>query len=512
LRRAVGLVAAALLTVAWFSPTYAAATTAVFTGSVDASGVSYRTHPFAVESVGTIHAVLDWSVASANLNLLLIDPTGKTVTSAVSTNLRPETVTFTAQTLGTWKLGVKAKWGASNYTLNVSYPDARTGGLGAVDRASDAGIAQITRSYATYVHDVDGDGDQDFLYNRHSGSRMLLYLNDGDGNFVVSPDAVFPVNDRHDCVWADLNDDHRPDTYCAVGASKGRNIKANELWLQDENGVLSSVPGAWGAEDPAGRGREPALFDANGDGLLDLFVGNFFPRVDGLPTPNRFYLQDPAGTFDPAPEYGVDREIGGQCAEPADFDRDGWTDLMVCAHGDQAGLKLYRNADGSAFVDVAAQLGVMGKWCDAMWVDLNQDGRLDLTLQNASAFRVMLQTESGAFIQVYQRSMQRSGCKFGGGGNRVAAGDVDLDGYPDLYVLYSGYKSGTYNLPDVFLINDGTGTGFSTTPIPETSAGSGFSVAPIQADPDPEMEFLVTNGRADLTGPIQLIDFTPPST
>jgi hypothetical protein len=44
-------------------------------------------------------------------------------------------VTFTAQTLGTWKLGVKAKSGASSYTLNVSYPDARTGGLRAVDRA-----------------------------------------------------------------------------------------------------------------------------------------------------------------------------------------------------------------------------------------------------------------------------------------------------------------------------------------------------------------------------------------
>jgi FG-GAP-like repeat len=232
-------------------------------------------------------------------------------------------VTLTAQTLGTWKLGVKAKSGASSYTLDVSYPDPPTAGLRAVDRASDAGIAQITRSYGTFVHDVGVDGDQDFLYNRHSGSRMLLSLNDGDGNFVVSPDVVFPVHDRHDCVWADLNDDHRPDTYCAVGASKGRNIKKNELWLQNENGVLSAVAGAWEADDPTGRGRDPALFDANRDGLLDLFVGNFFPRVDGLQTPNRFYIQDPAGTFDPAPEYGVDRQIGGQRAEPADFDETG---------------------------------------------------------------------------------------------------------------------------------------------------------------------------------------------
>jgi hypothetical protein len=69
--------------------------------------------------------------------------------------------------------------------------------------------------------------------------------------------------------------------------------------------------------------------------------------------------------------------------------------------------------------------------------------------------------------------------------------------------------SSPYNLPDVFLVNDGTGAGYVTTPIPQTSLGSGFSVAAIQADPDPEVEFLVTNGRGQHEGPIQLIDFTP---
>lgn len=380
-------------------------------------------------------------------------------------------------------------------------------GLVAIDRAADAGIAQITTSYGTYVADYDQDGDQDFLYNRHSSSEMVLYANDGSGHFTQRLSGLFPINDRHDCAWGDVDRDGQPDTYCAVGASGGNRIKANELWLQRPDHTFVRAPDAWGADDPYGRGREPALLDVDGDGVLDLFVGNFYPRTDDLPTPNRLYLQDPAGTFRSAPGYGLDVQIGGQCAEPADFDGDGDTDLLVCAHGTGINVKLYRNEAGASFKDVAAAHGLTGQWCDALWTDLNLDGRLDLTLMNRKTFRVLKQRSDGTFATVYERSMNRAGCRFGGGGNRVAAGDVNGDGFPDLYVLYSGYTSGAYNLPDVFLVNDGTGAGFSTASLPQTSKGSGFSVAAIQADGDPPTEFLVTNGRGNLKGPIQLIDF-----
>ena len=490
------------------TPAMAWATTATFTGSVSASGTSWAAHTFTVEQTGTISAVLDWDDPAANLNLLLYDPFGTLVAGAYSTSAKPESLSYAASVTGEWKLGVKAKRGAAVYNLVVVYPGT-TPTLSATDRATEAGIAQITRSYGTYVGDYDLDGDQDFLYNRHSGSEMIVYANDGAGHFVQRLPALFPLNDRHDCVWGDVDLDGLPDTYCAVGASGGRAIKANELWLQRSDHTLVQVPGAWGADDPLGRGREPALFDATGDGYLDLFVGNFYPRVDGLPTPNRFYVRDPNGGFISAPEYGIDLEVGGQCAEPADFDDDDDTDLAVCTHGPSGGLKLYRNDEGVAFTDVAASKGVTGQWCDVLWVDLNLDGRVDLTRMNNGAFQVMLQQPDGTFVTTYQMSMSKSGCRFGGGGNRVAAGDVNLDGYPDLYVLYSGYTSGAYNLPDVFLVNDGTGRGFSRASLPQASAGSGFSVAAIEADGDPRMEFLVTNGRANFKGPIQLIDLGP---
>jgi hypothetical protein len=103
--------------------------------------------------------------------------------------------------------------------------------------------------------------------------------------------------------------------------------------------------------------------------------------------------------------------------------------------------------------------------------------------------------------------MEGAGCRLGGGGNRIAAGDVNRDGAPDLYIVYSGYAEGRYNLPDVFLVNDGTGRRFTRAVLPQTRQGSGFSVSRIQADGDRPIEFLVTNGRGSFRGPIQLIDF-----
>lgn len=503
-----GLVAVLVGTFGWLAPAQAQADTATFGGWVDASGTAIRWHTVIVGQVGEIRAVLGWDSPSADLNLFLQDPLRRTVASATSTWARPEQVSARATIMGTWWLGVRARTGAARYSLSVDYPGEIWSDLVASDRAGEAGIAQVTRSYGTFVQDFDLDGDQDFLYNRHGGLEMIFYANDGTGRFAQIFPGLFPRNDRHDCVWGDVNLDGLPDAYCSVGA--GHPLyppKVNELWLQTSEHGLERAVDAWGATDPLGRAREPALFDANGDGLLDLFVGNHYPRADGQPTPNRFFLQSPPGTFAAAPEYGIDREIGGQCAEPSDFDLDGDVDLAVCAHGPSIGLQLYRNEAGLTFVDVAAPLGIIGKWCDALWEDLNTDGRPDLAVMFRTLFQIYLQREDGTFEIAYQRGMDRSGCAFGGGGNRIASGDANGDGYPDLYLVYSGYSEGSYNLPDVFLVNDGTGRSFLRAAIPVTSEGSGQSVAAIQADGDPPTEFLVTNGRATLKGPIQLIDF-----
>src|SRR5204862_7341065 len=69
-----------------------------------------------------IDASLDWTNASANLNLFLMPPgTTIAIASAASNSAKPEQLTFQPLVPGTYKLRVKAGSGASDFTLDVSY-------------------------------------------------------------------------------------------------------------------------------------------------------------------------------------------------------------------------------------------------------------------------------------------------------------------------------------------------------------------------------------------------------
>lgn len=77
-------------------------------------------------------------------------------------------------------------------------------------------------------------------------------------------------------------------------------------------------------------------------------------------------------------ETGLDKHAGSFGGAVGDFDNDGLPDLALSG---PAGLKLFRNAGGKAFEDKTAAAGFdkePGVFLTAQWVDLDQDGDLDL--------------------------------------------------------------------------------------------------------------------------------------
>ncbi len=131
-----------------------------------------------------------------------------------------------------------------------------------------------------------------------------------------------------------------------------------------------------------------ALLDYDRDGLLDIFVtgGGYFDakgQVFGYPC--RLYHNEGNWHFrDVTAEVGLDKPLfySNGCAV-ADYDNDGWPDLLVTGYGR---LALYHNNHGH-FEEVTAAAGLLPKkrtglvWpTSAAWADLDGDGYPDLVV------------------------------------------------------------------------------------------------------------------------------------
>jgi hypothetical protein len=137
-----------------------------------------------------------------------------------------------------------------------------------------------------------------------------------------------------------------------------------------------------------------AVFDYDGDGLLDVFIpgGGYFAGKDNKEIrghPCKLFKNLGKGKFkDVTQEVGLDHLAGGapwfytHGAAVGDYDRDGWPDLLVTGWGRVA---LFRNVPdgkgGRRFVDVTAKAGLDKgiTWAtSAGWADLDGDGYPDL--------------------------------------------------------------------------------------------------------------------------------------
>jgi enediyne biosynthesis protein E4 len=135
---------------------------------------------------------------------------------------------------------------------------------------------------------------------------------------------------------------------------------------------------------PETMGPGVAFVDYDNDGWMDIFMVNsgaadfYEPHT---PLKNALYKNNRDGTFtDVTDKAGVagGREFGMGCAI-ADYDNDGFPDILVTAYGR---CTLYRNNGNGTFTDVTEKAGVAspGWTTSAVWFDYDNDGKLDLFL------------------------------------------------------------------------------------------------------------------------------------
>lgn len=260
-----------------------------------------------------------------------------------------------------------------------------------------------------------------------------------------------------------------------------------------------------------------ALLDFDGDGLLDIFLvgGGTFSgpddkQITGLP--GRLYKNLGNWKFqDVTATVGLEGPLfyAHGCAV-ADYDCDGWPDLLVTGYG---GLALYHNESdgkgGRRFAEVARGAGLQDSgWCtSAAWADLDGDGFPDLYLcryvdwswdthmvcppdstivphdicapMSFTAMRHLLyrNNRNGTFTEVGREAGLRQDGPRIGMGLGVVAVDVDGDGRPDIYAVNDTTENFLYlnqSSPGKFRFKDcglESGTAQGTSGKPDGSMG-----------------------------------------
>lgn len=230
---------------------------------------------------------------------------------------------------------------------------------------------------------------------------------------------------------ADFDSDGDQDLYVASWIP-GKDESTPYLFRNDYGKFVNIAPQA-GILHP-GKDVAATFADFDNDGYLDIFVTNTVA--------NRLFHNVEEGKFkDIAPAAGLADWPGGSGALFADLDLEGDLDLYMLAAGPN---RFFRNNSDGTFTELAQKMGLAGGQArsrDAAIGDFDDDGDLDLFVANEDASNILFTNlRQGHFQDI----TAQSGLRSRGGTGAVAVGDVDNDGFLDIFV--TGLRNGEYAL------------------------------------------------------------------
>lgn len=326
------------------------------------------------------------------------------------------------------------------------------------DVAASTGIRRTLNGRGSGWADYDGDGLLDLVV-ASSLRPLVLWKNTGAQFADVSAASGLAATPTGWCtVWADYDNDGDQDLF--VGRDGWAGPARNSLFRNDGGGRFVDIASQAGLADPGRACFTAAWADYDRDGRLDLYVSNF------LNSPNALFRQTADGAFiDVAANAGVaGRESSIGCAW-GDYDNDGDPDLYVVNLA--ADNNLYRNNGDGTFTDVTRQAGVAMPVSSyaAFWLDYDNDGHLDLFCSGFAGFfqhalwledplqidfrrsnRLYRNRGDGTFADV----SEHAGLAGNVGAMAASVGDIDNDGFEDLYLGCGGPEFGRFELSLLF--------------------------------------------------------------
>jgi len=282
--------------------------------------------------------------------------------------------------------------------------------------------------------DVDGDGDEDVLICGRPNDELsssILYLNDGNGNFIISSNTSFAPISQGSIAFADVDNDNDQDLIIS-GLSFNSNTTEpiTRLYFNDGVGnfseVESSIVGLMAST--------VAFADVDNDLDKDLMITGF---INWNEPQTKLYNNDGFGNFTESTKNHF-FQMGSKGLDFADIDGDQDLDLCITGSSDSStpSTKLYFN-DGNGKFSEDTMSGLIDLRDGSVnFIELTGDNDLDLILTGWDGKKEVTKTYinigEGKF---WDPNASFLGLQFGD----VAVGDVDGDLDSDFIAIGSWF-------------------------------------------------------------------------
>ncbi len=339
------------------------------------------------------------------------------------------------------------------------------------DVTEKAGLAGVGYSTGVAVGDFDNDGYEDLFVAGYG--RSTLYHNNGNGTFtdVTTEAGVAGSGWATSAAWVDYDNDGKldlivarymewdfDDIYCGIREQGFRSYCHPDLFKpismllyhNEGNGKFTEVAQKAGVDKPA-KGLGLAIADYDHDGWPDILLAN-----DSIP---EFLFHNKGnGTFE---EIGLPSGVAldgsgatfaGMGVDFADYDNDGWPDVVITDLANQRYALYKNNGDGTfdyaSNVTGVSAISLLHSGWGVRFVDYANRGWKDLFIAQAHVmdtietnephlhFReppLLLQNQSGKhFVDVSAQSGEVFHQEWVGRG--LATGDINNDGKVDVVI------------------------------------------------------------------------------
>ena len=308
-----------------------------------------------------------------------------------------------------------------------------------------------TDPIASVTGDFNRDGKADLATLNQSIGTITILLGNGDGTFTPTSTSPSVGGQPTAIVAGDFNGDGILDL-----AVTNPNPNANGtgtvtvFWGNGDGTFTAAAKTASVVGDP----DSMVAGDFNGDGILDLMVGSYDQAEVTI------LLGHGDGSFTQSTVGPVPSDFSHAMAV-ADLNGDHIPDVVI-----EDGLSnievLVGNGDGTFRTTPTISAGAVAQYPSVTLADFNQDGKLDLAVQNefTAGLEVYLGNGDGTFASTPVTSVTQYSAA-----GMIVMGDFNEDGIPDLATPSNGYG----NLISILL---GKGDG-SFAEVPQTFSSSG---------------------------------------